>query len=418
MLPSPTFCFTIPSLHDGTPLDCRVYHPTSSKGNGERDTASWRIKGAIIAHPYAPLGGCCDDPVVDCVAAEVLQKGCVIGTFNFRGAGNSKGRTSWTAKAELADYCSFAGFFIHYLHQIESSELYAKHYSSRGTLSPIQPSKNSPGQKEEDSPMFLILGGYSYGSMITSQLPRTDEILERFSSVAKQSTEAEIRTRASQLSSRWNREERARFEVRRARAGRTRSSLPGSPQSVVLCGDDTDTTRPRLSRDSRRSLDSVRRSIDFSRRSLNSRRQAKDKLTTDDASIEEKLEDIHIPLPKTHYLLVSPLLPPISMFVTFFSDVGLRQLALSFFPSRRKNTNDSADDMQLVEHPTLAIFGDNDMFTSHRKLKCWADDLSRMPTSKFSYKDVQGAGHFWHEKGASKQLSSAVGAWVLDCLDS
>jgi len=84
MLPSPTFTFTIPSIHDDTVLDCRVYHPLKFLSCGATGETQWQKRGAIIAHPYAPLGGCLDDPIVDAVAIEILKQGFVIGTFNFR----------------------------------------------------------------------------------------------------------------------------------------------------------------------------------------------------------------------------------------------------------------------------------------------------------------------------------------------
>jgi alpha/beta superfamily hydrolase len=37
-----------------------------------------------VAHPYAPLGGCFDDPVVDEVGGELLNAGFFLVTFNFR----------------------------------------------------------------------------------------------------------------------------------------------------------------------------------------------------------------------------------------------------------------------------------------------------------------------------------------------
>ena len=84
MLPVPTFSFTIPSVHDDILLDCRVYHPTKFLQSGTAGETIWKKKGAIIAHPYAPLGGSYDDPVVVAAAAEILKKQFVIGTFNFR----------------------------------------------------------------------------------------------------------------------------------------------------------------------------------------------------------------------------------------------------------------------------------------------------------------------------------------------
>lgn len=84
MLPVPAFNFTIPSIHDDTSLQCRIYHPLKFLHNGAIGQPKWWKKGAIIAHPYAPLGGCYDDPVVLAAATEILKKGFVVGTFNFR----------------------------------------------------------------------------------------------------------------------------------------------------------------------------------------------------------------------------------------------------------------------------------------------------------------------------------------------
>lgn len=77
-LPEPALTFTLPSIHDSTVLDCRVYHPLSF-------SSSWHPRhAAIVAHPYAPLGGCYDDPIVGDVASLLLLRGFIVGTFNFR----------------------------------------------------------------------------------------------------------------------------------------------------------------------------------------------------------------------------------------------------------------------------------------------------------------------------------------------
>jgi hypothetical protein len=74
MLPLPTITFTIPSIHDDLVLDCRIYIPSHFAAK----------KAAIIAHPYAPLGGCYDDPIVDIVGSTLLKQNFVVSTFNFR----------------------------------------------------------------------------------------------------------------------------------------------------------------------------------------------------------------------------------------------------------------------------------------------------------------------------------------------
>jgi len=112
VMPTRTYTFTFPSLHDSTPLSGRIYHPqhlTASSSssplsspnpgpssNADADPKPPRrpplahekstqaIKGAIIAHPYAPLGGSYDDAVVLAIVDELLSSGWVVGTFNFR----------------------------------------------------------------------------------------------------------------------------------------------------------------------------------------------------------------------------------------------------------------------------------------------------------------------------------------------
>lgn len=82
MLPEPCFSFTIPSIYDDTPLDCRIYNPPHSVLSSIETI--WSSRGAIVAHPYPPLGGCYDDAVVLSAVAEILKQGFVVGTFNFR----------------------------------------------------------------------------------------------------------------------------------------------------------------------------------------------------------------------------------------------------------------------------------------------------------------------------------------------
>jgi alpha/beta superfamily hydrolase len=79
MKPQPDFAFTLPSLFDGIPIDCRIYIPEQAF---QQDRS--KPKGAIFAHPYAPLGGSYDDPVVLAVAKCLLDQGFFVATFNFR----------------------------------------------------------------------------------------------------------------------------------------------------------------------------------------------------------------------------------------------------------------------------------------------------------------------------------------------
>jgi hypothetical protein len=81
-LPEPTLKLTLPSIHDNLTLDCRVYHPFSLTASPK--APQWQKNAAVVAHPYAPLGGSYDDPIVDVVASTLLRQGFLVCTFNFR----------------------------------------------------------------------------------------------------------------------------------------------------------------------------------------------------------------------------------------------------------------------------------------------------------------------------------------------
>jgi hypothetical protein len=80
-IPKPSYTFTIPSIQDNTLLDCRLYHSPFKQGKHSTPTA---VNAAIVAHPYAPLGGSQDDLVVSVISSVLLKHGYLVGTFNFR----------------------------------------------------------------------------------------------------------------------------------------------------------------------------------------------------------------------------------------------------------------------------------------------------------------------------------------------
>lgn len=71
--------FFIPSVHDGTRLSCRIYQ---LDGINYQELPA--LKAAIVAHPYASLGGSNDDPVVASITTELVRKGYIVLTLNFR----------------------------------------------------------------------------------------------------------------------------------------------------------------------------------------------------------------------------------------------------------------------------------------------------------------------------------------------
>ena len=343
-LPSPNFVFTIPSVYDGTQLDCRIHLPR------DLHASRWQKQGAIVAHPYASLGGCYDDPVVSFVGGELLQSGYVVGTFNFRyyttpwgensenaanmlcfrGAGGSEGRTSWTAKPELADYVSFYGFMLYYLHSLGVG----------GT--------SESARRETSEKLHLILGGYSYGSLVASHLPAIDVLVDLFENAPNSTTLGAIRQIARKVS------------------------------------DQTSEISQNQTRPLPMDASSPRDKEDGSKKSLQG--------TT------------------ISYLLISPLLPPISQFLTLFSkfslDVGMETSAQGKQIPCPKPVD------QMRAHSTLAIYGNEDTFTSAGKLRKWSDETTRMPGGRFESHEINGAGHFWHEDGVELQARKVLRDWL------
>ncbi|EXJ65270.1 hypothetical protein A1O7_01611 [Cladophialophora yegresii CBS 114405] len=371
-LPKPNASFKIPSVHDDTELDCRLYYPRKTEKNFKAFGRSF----AIVAHPYAPLGGSHDDPVVALVGSLLLQQGFVLTTFNFRGAAGSAGRTSWSGKPELSDYVSVYGFLLNYINAIF----------------------HSGGEEERcrHDPPLLVLGGYSYGSMIASHLPPIQVVVGLFNAGTPDSAGIEIKRRAEELS----RDARAYFDMYAA------STVAGSSEKELFRGQIRKTTTGvimggyelgRVSRqNSRKSIDTerIRQSLDRVRRKIGSQ--------PDNASTPSSSGPVTEPptpapaepapnvLPDVAYLIVSPILSVAAGFTTMFSK-------LRFAAKGGQGASASEREFhELTIHPTCCLYGNKDGFTSARKLQRWTEELKARPASRFMAVEAV-AGHFWQE---------------------
>ncbi|CAG8650418.1 18322_t:CDS:2 [Acaulospora morrowiae] len=136
----------IPSLHDGTRLEARVsYWRNENVDIGEQRS----VKAVIISHPYGPVGGNYYNNVVVTIESFFLTRGYLTIAFNFRGVGNSKGRTSWSGEPESGDYKSMIEFLSN---------------SGRVGVDIIM---------EIPKISDLTVIGYSYGSLIASTMAST-----------------------------------------------------------------------------------------------------------------------------------------------------------------------------------------------------------------------------------------------------
>lgn len=192
---------------------------------------------------------------------------------------------------------------------------------------------------EGDRRIHLILGGYSFGSLIASHVPTLDVMVDLF-----------------------------------------RSGV-ASP----------DTPIPEIGRRARKIASATIQQI-----------------TTASHSGDSKFDETELSTSvSTSYLLVSPLRPPVSSFLTGFSSLSFSVGGTSAQARPVPHPGD-----QLSKHQTLAIYGDQDDFTSVRKLQRWSDELMRVPHSQFQGVVVEGAGHFWRERGVEEQARRALREWL------
>ncbi|KAH6615469.1 hypothetical protein B0J18DRAFT_437399 [Chaetomium sp. MPI-SDFR-AT-0129] len=439
VLPRPSLTFTVPSLHDGLPIDCRIYHPQSLDANP--DSPPWQKHAAVIAHPYAPLGGCYDDPIVDIVAGTLLRLGFLVGTFNFRGAHGSAGRTSWTAKAERADYMSVVGFVAHYAHFLEPFRDGTPIVAENADIDGACHAADTAGQ--HITPV-LLQGGYSYGSMITSQLPSLGSIVGLFNAPECGTPAAEIRLRAQHLAEMQN------TVLASAREASVTHIGPRSPRKHVGLRVGGDESSRRTSHESPRS-----RSADFeetirhgvaelmARTRKGHRRSRSGRIHppqtpngTEEAAPNHLLPVANFLAPSPAYLLVSPLqgiinnlasmsLPPLlsapgkawARFSLRGSDAAAESESPETDGAVPHITPTEAED-KLVHHTTLAIYGDRDGFVPVRKLREWASRLENVDGSKFRAHEVSSATHFWAPNNVALTLRNAVNTFGASLLGS
>ncbi|KAI1078943.1 Alpha/Beta hydrolase protein [Whalleya microplaca] len=406
MLPRPTLSFTLPSIHDDTKLACRIYHPACLNGSPmPPHIPPWRRHAAVVAHPYAPLGGDYDDHIVDLIAGTLLRVGFVVATFNFRGASPSDGRTSWTSKPERADYMSVAGFLVHYMHYLDPLQ-HPRVGAGQGTSSPT-----------------LLLAGYSYGAMVTTKLPPLGDILNYFALPATHTAAADIRLRAQHLAEQQN----ALF------------TTPASPRKSLgmRVGGDEDTTRKSHDKPRGRSPDreeGIRRGvkdllartklIHKKRTSHNSQGQVQE--AEHEEQCLEKVDNL-INF-RCAYLVVSPPIGIATNFATMtfanpFSNwsrrSGNRGSPLSMKDDGGEVEREQAGaDEKLIRSPTLAIYGDQDGFVMLRKIRDWAKRLGSAEESGFRPVEVSGAGHFWVEEGVAGELKTEVYSFASTLSDN
>lgn len=387
MLPSPSASFTLPSSHDNLEIDCRLYFPRPRAQNCEAEGETY-VKGcAIFAHPYAPLGGCYDDPVVQSVGSLLLKQGFLLTTFNFRGADKSPGRTSWTGRAEVGDYVSLYIFTLAFLNAPDIVE-----------------------QMTHGCPL-LVLGGYSYGSMVAAHLPGIDTMLKALQHAELGSATHEIKQRANELAQTFLDYCEAQRDVR---LSSNKAHNEPSLQGTTFGGYESPAAAQKIARDAQRGMsldvDRVRHSIDKIRHKIRN-----DSTTSRGNDPKQQFDRTTSVVPSLAYLLISPLLGPILGFASGFS-------SLRFDPRDKKlsamvgsHTTDTRQALSSV--PSLVVFGSADHFTSSRKARNWCQAIKAKPGSKLQFHEVAEAGHFWHDEKIGAMMRKLAVDWLRAILE-
>ena len=295
---------------------------------------------------------------------------------------------------------------LHFLHSLDPPEALRRRESEtqpdpRTALRQTSSSASVPRSiKDGSEAVSIIIGGYSYGAIIASHVPHIESIIERFASSAKGTAESEIRLRAAHMASESNREWRPQEDSTRGRSPKKPKAQPtGVTPCTVVGGEESPSDNRRRSREHRMSVEMIRQSIDASKRKISHRyRNSQETL----GSMPEEPQVDSVKVRELSYLLISPPLPPISPFLMGFSKLG--------FVSKGMFCNGDAD-AKLIKHPAIVVHGGNDIFTSAKKYREWCAGLEAGNAS-FRRVEVEGAGHFWREKGVLKKAKAAVKDWA------
>ncbi|KAK6349295.1 hypothetical protein TWF730_010045 [Orbilia blumenaviensis] len=367
-----TLIIPTPSHHNHT-IEARVYHPTEFPQNYGLTPHTPR-KAAVVAHPYAALGGTWDDPVVLSLVALLTRKGYVVATFNFCGAGNSKGKTSWTGDREREEYATVTAFLVKYVECIDPHAFMVATTTATPTAAASETIAATPPTPSilAKQPIKVLLAGYSYGSLIASRTPSASHVLK--------TVDKDILAYATRTAYEW-----ASTEKRRSFAMARGAALG---RSVWANNDDDDDNNNGEEEGGETS------------RNVESGTKVDEKV-----NYNVQLET------ETSWLLVSPLLPPVSMFLNLPNP-------MSWFPTKtkkeeEKEAEESTEDDTEDERDVFAVYGTDDMFTGIGKYRNWTKGKVERSGGKFRGVEIDEAGHFWmQEEDWMVKLRDTVAGWI------
>jgi alpha/beta superfamily hydrolase len=325
---------------------------------------------------------------------------------------------------------SFIGFMTYYTHFLDPFQ--RQRVSPKIPLPLDTPSSPQTSMEPPESPTFMM-GGYSYGAMITANLPPLKDILSAFSAPGVGSTAAKIRSRAQELAEEQN------TVLRSIMAAKIELNGDTSPRrSLGIRVGYSEPGDHRRSHDSRHSLhldeaeELIRKGVhDLLAKTKLGGKSGKSspiepRIRGQDGADEEKYLPAVSGLvtPRVAYLLVSPL----QGVITNLATMNFKSSSVAgFFAKKAKpsegteaskgiDTEITVEESKLVEFPTLAVYGEQDGFISVKKMRDWTRRLQDSPRTHFTAHEIAVAGHFWVEERVAYDMRDLVGGFASDLI--
>lgn len=225
--------------------------------------------------------------------------------------------------------------------------------------------------------------------MITTQLQPLADILKRFEAPSTSSDAGHIRSQAETLASQQREilhsHSIGRRSLRIGEGGSPRRSHDHGRRSMSL-----DDAEEKLRRGVRDFMAKTRHVSHGNERVQLQQQQPSGPLPE---VVLSPIADLTIP--RVAYILVSPL-----------------QGLITHLATMSRSPGDKAAEDKMCKSPTLAVFGNADVFVAASKLRAWTARMEGVAGSQFRGVQIDGAGHFWVEEGVLDDMSNLVAGFA------
>ncbi|PHH68149.1 hypothetical protein CDD82_803 [Ophiocordyceps australis] len=272
------------------------------------------------------------------------------------------------------------------------------------------------------------MGGYSYGAMVTAQLPPLATLLSAFAAPGAGTAAGEICLQAEHL----------------AQEQRRRQGQRGSYRGRRSLGRRVGGEQGRVSEDGAGRRVGLGALLGWRRKGVVQGGHERPKSAPGvrwEEEEEEEEERRGLELPRAAYVLVSPLQGLVTQLATMSFSLRPRHDEQRHFhhfhhfhnhhhrhgqqqqqqqqqrhshsaatPSRPTEAQDA--EAKFTRHPTLIVYGEKDGLVAAGKVRAWIGRLEAQGAVGLDARGVLGAGHFWVESGVLGELRAGVAAFA------